>query len=80
MFKGAYTDEFYRLIRDALHLEVNAWSQADASAKFQAQQLWKVIENLEPSSRNSDATLLPALGRSSDVFIPLHQLSMGVGD
>ena len=80
MFRGAYTDEFYRLIRDALHLEVNAWSHSDASAHFQAQQLWKVIENLEPSSRNSDATSLPAPSHSSDAFIPLRQLSMGVGD
>jgi radical SAM superfamily enzyme YgiQ (UPF0313 family) len=80
MFKGTYTDEFYRLIRDALHLEVNGWAHSDTSAQFHANQLWKVIENLEPSSRNSDATSLPALSGSNDVFIPLQQLSMGVGD
>jgi radical SAM superfamily enzyme YgiQ (UPF0313 family) len=80
MFKGAYTDDFYRLIRDALHLEVEGWAEPDTSAQFKARLLWKEIEKAEPSSRNDDATSLPAIPNSNYVFVPLQQLSMGVGD
>jgi anaerobic magnesium-protoporphyrin IX monomethyl ester cyclase len=79
MFKGAYADNFYRLIRDALHCEVTGWS-SDPEAAIRAQSLWREIERLEPLSRNHDATTLPALDSPGDVFVPLRQLSMEAGD
>lgn len=79
MFKGAYTDDFYRLIRDALHLEVTGWS-SDPESALRAQSLWREIERLEPLSRNHDATELPTLQPAADVFVPLRTLSMEAGD
>lgn len=64
MFKGAYTDDFYRRIRDALREEVETWKAANLSslegrAELQRiRDLWQEIERLEPQNRNSDATLL----------------------
>jgi radical SAM superfamily enzyme YgiQ (UPF0313 family) len=82
MFKGAYRDEFYRLIRDALHLEVESWRNKPETAA-QANALWSEIERLEPLSRNEDATALapPISTPATRVsFLPLDQLSMGAGD
>jgi radical SAM superfamily enzyme YgiQ (UPF0313 family) len=82
MFKGAYLDEFYRLIRDALHLEVESWRNKPETAA-QANALWSEIERLEPLSRNEDATALapPISTPATRVsFLPLDQLSMGAGD
>jgi radical SAM superfamily enzyme YgiQ (UPF0313 family) len=61
MFKGAYTDEFYRSLRDALRTEVDGWKLNDSSAaehKVRLQNLWLSIEHSEPTSRNPDATQL----------------------
>lgn len=74
MFKGAYTDRFYRAIRDALHAEVDSWRrgpQQNESAQ-KAQALWKLVESLEPVSRNEDATELPqsATDRTMGSFSP----------
>ncbi len=74
MFKGAYTSEFYRALHDALHAEVNSWSQPGAwpfalrdpcqpgamDSEARA-ELWKRVERLEQTCRNADATVLPAL-------------------
>ena len=59
MFKGAYTDVFYRAIRDALHAEVDSSRVGpDAQHLAELQRLWKRVALLEPISRNSDATEL----------------------
>jgi radical SAM superfamily enzyme YgiQ (UPF0313 family) len=77
MFKGAYTSEFYRALHDALHAEVDSWSDHKAW-KFAAHDpfrpgpldardiadLWARVDQLEQTCRNSDATLLPALACS----------------
>ena len=77
IFKGAYNDEFYRAVRDALHAEVNQWnSEQDKGAWV----LWNRVVYLEPLSRNPDATVLqrdtclPARG-----FVDLTQLYAGEG-
>lgn len=72
MFKGRYTDQFYRSIRDALHREVDSRSAASASRamdnrKAEARwirQLWREIEQAEPLSRNADPTELDGPHRS----------------
>lgn len=93
MFKGAYTDGFYRAIRDALHAEVDSWKIADACAPRQSDfvnQLWQQVDSLEPISRNSDATQLPAAIHSSvsassgachsEDLVPLRHLIASAGE
>jgi anaerobic magnesium-protoporphyrin IX monomethyl ester cyclase len=59
MFKGAYTDTFYRAIRDALHAEVDSWKiGAEGQQLRELERLWKRVGLLEPISRNADATEL----------------------
>ncbi len=67
MFKGAYTDRFYRAVRDALHAEVESWHCASTQSRDQSQvqEMWKIVETLEPVSRNLDATELSQSGSGS---------------
>lgn len=79
MFKGAYTTEFYRAVRDAIHAEVDSWNSSrewqfsprDRSRvtncfdPAQAAELWDRVEQLELTCRNSDATQLPVLACSA---------------
>ena len=60
MFKGAYTDQFYRAIRDALHAEVESWRPSAHRNEYvqQCRELWNTVEALEPVSRNVDPTEL----------------------
>ncbi|HEX6880896.1 MAG TPA: radical SAM protein, partial [Terriglobales bacterium] len=80
MFKGTYSDDFYRLVRDTLHLEVRSWSNSNSATTLHVQQLWKEIEVFEPLSRNRDATHIPSPVMSAETFVPLQQISMGAGD
>jgi radical SAM superfamily enzyme YgiQ (UPF0313 family) len=60
MFKGAYTDAFYRMIRDALHAEVNSLNGTGPFLSYSnISHLWTCIETAEPLNRNVDATVLP---------------------
>jgi anaerobic magnesium-protoporphyrin IX monomethyl ester cyclase len=54
MFKGAYTDRFYRSVRDALHSEVDNWNSGGKS--YATAGLWTEVAALEPLCRNGDAT------------------------
>jgi radical SAM superfamily enzyme YgiQ (UPF0313 family) len=56
IFKGAYTDRFYRAVRDALHCEVDSWR--GASSGTEVKQHWDAVNELEPISRNSEPTEL----------------------
>jgi anaerobic magnesium-protoporphyrin IX monomethyl ester cyclase len=58
MFKGAYTDQFYRAVRDALHYEVESWHSRGAERQQESLRLWAEVNRLEPASRNADATVL----------------------
>jgi anaerobic magnesium-protoporphyrin IX monomethyl ester cyclase len=91
MFKGAYTDTFYRAVRDALHAEVDSWKPRAGSIEVpqvDREQLWKRVELLEPSSRNADATELPDLETASTCctpesrspLIPVRGLAASAGD
>jgi radical SAM superfamily enzyme YgiQ (UPF0313 family) len=79
IFKGAYTDEFYRAVRDALHAEVNNWNAG--IDEQDAASLWNHVKQLEPVSKNSDPTVLeadPYLVPTSK-FVALHRLCAGEG-
>ena len=88
MFKGAYTDSFYRAIRDALHAEVDSWKHVTSPSEIhELEQLWQRVDALEPISRNADATELIHVGgathcesESRSRLIPLQGLLTSVGD
>jgi len=80
MFKGAYTTEFYRALRDAIHAEVETWSApsalsasagafghetGDAGAQSLAQH-WARVEQMEKTCRIEMPTLLPVLTCSTE--------------
>jgi anaerobic magnesium-protoporphyrin IX monomethyl ester cyclase len=78
MFKAAYSSDFYRAIRDALHAEVDSWQPATSqkSHKKPTEGLWQKVFELEPLSRNTDNTILSTgSGQSYPQFVPLDQLS-----
>jgi anaerobic magnesium-protoporphyrin IX monomethyl ester cyclase len=72
MFRGAYTDRFYRLIRDALHAEVESWQPyGPSTARISDRQayvsgLWREIARAEPVSRNAHPTEVRKCAHSSD--------------
>jgi radical SAM superfamily enzyme YgiQ (UPF0313 family) len=84
MFKGAYKDQFYRDIRDALHMEVDSWKNSISAPREEERlrSLWNRIALLEPFSRNEDAVSLSdadgdsTLESSQDrsVFVPVRGL------
>jgi anaerobic magnesium-protoporphyrin IX monomethyl ester cyclase len=90
MFKGRYTDQFYRAIRDALHAEVDRRKSAEQRHERAAQnaELWKSVESLEPVSRNVNPTELPkvvshntrGLFSTRAHFLPLNALFARSGD
>ncbi len=86
MFKGTYTDQFYRAIRDALHTEVESW-KVDVPQSDRAEELaklWKHVEILEPITRNLVPTELSTVRNdagnvfsSSRQFVPLQAVLAG---
>ena len=69
MFQGAYSNEFYRALHDALHAQVDSWSPHGEPAATQAQaadpslgELWERVLRLETTCRNPRPTLLHGLG------------------
>jgi anaerobic magnesium-protoporphyrin IX monomethyl ester cyclase len=79
MFTAAYTTDFYRAVRDALHAEVDAWRVNDVSHKTEAKigAMWGKVKDLEPVRRNPDAFASPARSAPvvSSVFVPIGQLA-----
>jgi radical SAM superfamily enzyme YgiQ (UPF0313 family) len=77
IFKGAYIDDFYHAVRDALHAEVNEWSSERDKG---AGALWNRVVCMEPLSRNSDATVLESDTRlPAGGFVELTRLFAGEG-
>lgn len=79
MFKAAYTTDFYRAVRDALHAEVDAWRESEVRSDTRARTvaLWDKVNDLEPVSKNPDAFAYPARNADfvSSVLVPLGQLT-----
>jgi anaerobic magnesium-protoporphyrin IX monomethyl ester cyclase len=67
MFQGAYTDEFYRALHDALHAQVDSWSSRSAqtgqekNAVNNPKELWQRVRQLEQTCRNSHPTVPESL-------------------
>lgn len=87
MFQAAYSDRFYRALRDALHLEVDYYADLPhrrAMAK-RVRQAWDKVSRLEPSCRNGHATRLSAQAATAGdaagtAFVPLSRLSLSTGE
>lgn len=82
IFQAAYTDEFYRALRDALHAEVNSWRAPEAaeSGLDRVRSSWRKVLALEPVSRNPDALRFSAgeaspTRRGEPQFVILQRLS-----
>ena len=65
MFQGAYTNEFYRALHDALHAQVDCWNSGSATGAQREQplrrepdELWKRVMHLEKTCRNPRPTVL----------------------
>ncbi|HET9308053.1 MAG TPA: radical SAM protein [Candidatus Sulfotelmatobacter sp.] len=65
MFQGAYTNEFYRALHDALHAQVDCWNSGSAKGAQREQEvrrepdeLWKRVMHLEKTCRNPRPTVL----------------------
>jgi radical SAM superfamily enzyme YgiQ (UPF0313 family) len=65
MFQGAYTNEFYRALHDALHAQVDSWNsigsktmQKEQHAREGVSELWKRVMHLEKTCRNPKPTIL----------------------
>jgi anaerobic magnesium-protoporphyrin IX monomethyl ester cyclase len=70
MFQGAYTDEFYRALHDALHSQVDSWKldSAHVTRKNRDEgngpgELWKRVVQLEKSCRNARCAVRPSFTR-----------------
>ena len=84
MFQGAYTDEFYHALHDALHAQVDLWNFSKHAENPkgplpQPDELWERVVNLEKTCRNARPTVLP--GFPSDSLVPLlPNLGLTSGD
>ena len=62
MFQGAYTNEFYRALHDALHAQVDLWNSCTAPGQHEQhsrpEELWKRVMHLEKTCRNPRPTVL----------------------
>jgi radical SAM superfamily enzyme YgiQ (UPF0313 family) len=78
MFRAAYTTNFYRAVRDALHAEVDSWRESEVSyeTKREIADLWRKVNELEPVSRAAEALghLHSPAAYPSSAFVPIEQL------
>jgi anaerobic magnesium-protoporphyrin IX monomethyl ester cyclase len=62
MFQGAYTNEFYRALHDALHAQVDVWNVSNrqkGEPEFrEPEELWSRVMQLERTCRNARPTML----------------------
>jgi anaerobic magnesium-protoporphyrin IX monomethyl ester cyclase len=78
MFRAAYQDEFYVALRNALHAEVDSWKNGNSSSSIDAGFLWQQVFQLEPKTRNPEATTFTSGysdSTSKQELVPLHTLA-----
>src|SRR5262249_46992506 len=80
MFQGAYSDDFYRMVRDALHAEVEELNGRAGPAGPISRELWKQVALLEPMSRNENPTALDSKRHSRAPVVPSWQPFIPLGD
>jgi len=75
MFKAAYTTDFYRAMRDALHAEVDSWYHPSPH-ESQVDTLWRRVEELEPISRDPDPFVFSeqAYAPAAPAIVTIEQL------
>jgi radical SAM superfamily enzyme YgiQ (UPF0313 family) len=81
MFHAAYTTEFYRAVRDALHAEVDSWHSKSNSTEpvSDVARLWRTVEQLEPACRNRHALRVNnrhSRRASLDSIVPVEEIMM----
>jgi radical SAM superfamily enzyme YgiQ (UPF0313 family) len=77
MFRATYKDEFYKALRNALHAEVNSWSNASSAETEDLGILWQQVFELEPKTKNPEATTLTrsvSNDTGTQTLVPLHEL------
>ena len=57
MFQGAYASEFYKALRDALHLEVDLFNGRAASGRTGLADAWREVERLEAKCSSPNPTV-----------------------
>ena len=78
MFQGAYTNEFYRALHDALHAQVASWNSGSAHSVQKEQhgpepdELWQRVMELEKTCRNPRPTVLSPHTESKLVQLQAH--------
>jgi anaerobic magnesium-protoporphyrin IX monomethyl ester cyclase len=82
MFQGAYTNDFYRALHDALHAQVDSWNsytthavKKEQPANPQPDELWKRVMQLEKTCRNPRPTVLDQF--ASEKLVQLQAPSRG---
>jgi hypothetical protein len=78
MFRAAYKDDFYIALRNALHAEVSSWRNDNPSSTAEVRLLWERVFDLEPKTKNTEATLFEkdaCRDTTSRTFVPLHVLA-----
>ncbi len=77
MFQGAYTNEFYRALHDALHAQVDSWNsgfagrpQEQEREHGQPDELWNRVMQLEKTCRNPRPTVLSSFPGEALVRLP----------
>jgi anaerobic magnesium-protoporphyrin IX monomethyl ester cyclase len=70
MFSAAYTDEFYRALRNALHYEVEQYRHvASVEEECKVGELWDVVYRLEERCRIEQPTQLPVLQSNAGLAV-----------
>src|SRR5579864_7989333 len=79
MFQGAYTNEFYRALHDALHAQVDCWNSGSATgaqreqhARHEPEELWRRVMHLERTCRNPKPTLFTSHSQEGLVQLQAH--------
>lgn len=75
MFQGAYTDEFYHALHDALHAQVDSWKactspNTKSNGATDPTELWQQVVQLETTCRNARPTVLE--GPASEKLVQLQ--------
>lgn len=58
MYRGAYSTDFYRAVRDALHAEVDSWKHGEDLGARAVSELWRRVAQLEPLSRDASPSFM----------------------